>query len=75
MYPLRVLHSSLVTLHPVLSYTIGMDSSLIFSFKIFDKHKMTVPHYNQSLVTSFHIKSHSCDLQSQRLGINHSVII
>jgi len=40
MNPLIVLNSTLVTLHLVLTYTIGMDSSLIFSFKIVDKHRI-----------------------------------
>jgi hypothetical protein len=43
--------------------------------KILEKHKITVPHYDQSFMTSFLIKPHSCDLRSQWLGFNHSVII
>jgi len=53
--PLRVLNSSLTIIHLVLSYTIRMDLSLIFAFKIVDRHRMIVPH-DDHLWLSFLLK-------------------
>jgi hypothetical protein len=68
-FKLTLNHSASCT---VLHHRDGLITNLLN--KIINKHKLTVP-YLTSLVTSFPIKPHSWDLQSRRLGINHSVII
>jgi hypothetical protein len=67
-FKLTLNHSAFYT---VLHHRDGLITNLLN--KMVNKHKLTV--YLISLVTSFSIKSHSWDLQSQRLGINHSVLI